>query len=363
MQHWIKGLAASGCFALAAGFGLPAYAQQDPCAELTGYVDPNRDGVWTAPPSNAAALDAANRCFATRGANSEIYGRRAYIHRLMGNYGLADADATQRIAIDSSPGAYRSRGIIRQAAGRHDEAIADLREALRRNYDRPAWARVEISRSLRQLERYSEALAEADAAAALDPRYADALFERGLIFDAQERWDEAVGAWTRYIAANASNSQAFEYRSKAFSYLERWPQALDDADRAIALNPRAASSFNNRGFALHNLGRYEESITAFRRATQLEPDNASAWDNLCGYLTDAGEPSAALVACDRRESLAGVTARDRARISSFRGLAYEALGDTAQAIAAYRIALASPDAHTRTRERAEAGLLRLGQRV
>jgi tetratricopeptide (TPR) repeat protein len=340
----------------------PAAAQADPCIELGQYIDPDGDDIWTAPPSNAAALDAANRCIATQGGTANLYGSRAFIHRLMGNYPLADADATRRIEIDPSANAYRNRGIIRQNAGRHEEAVADFHVSLRRGYNRPAVVHKDMAASLRQLGRYSEALAAVDVSASLDPAYEWALYERGRIFTDQERWDEAIGAWTRYIALNGSNVDAYIYRSTAFTRLERWNDALADADRAIQLNPRSAGAVNNRGFVLHNLGRYSESISAFRRAIQLDPDNTAAWDNLCGYLTDANDPAGALVACDRRESLPGVTRQDRARISSLRGFAYEALGDVPGAVRAFRTALSNPDAHARTRERAEAGLLRLGYR-
>ncbi|MBX9707178.1 MAG: tetratricopeptide repeat protein [Caulobacteraceae bacterium] len=340
----------------------PTAAQSNPCIELGQYIDPNGDDIWTVPPSNAAALDAANRCIATQGGTANLYGIRAYIHRLMGNYALADADATRRIEIEPAGNAYRNRAIIRQNAGRHEEAIADLRVSLRRGYNRPAVAHQEIAASLRQLGRYSEALAAIELSASLDPDYEWALYERGLIFFDQERWDEAIGAFTRYIAINRSNAQAYVYRSTSFFRLERWNDGLSDADRAIQIDPRSANGFNNRGFALHNLGRYSESIAAFRRSIQLEPTNASAWDNLCSYLTDTNDPAGALVACDRRESLSGITSRDRARVHSYRGLAYEALGDIPSAVEAFRTALASPDAHAATRERAEAGLLRLGYR-
>jgi tetratricopeptide (TPR) repeat protein len=352
------GLAAVMALAMAGS----AAAQADPCVELGQYIDPDGDDIWTPPPSNAAALDAANRCIASRGGTANLYGIRAYIHRLMENYGLAEADATRRIEIDPSGAAYRNRGIIRQNAGRHEAAIADFRESLRRGYNRPAVAHREIADSLRQLRRYPEAVAEVDRAAALDPGYQWALYERGRIFHDQEKWDEAIGAWTRFIAMNGSNTDAYIYRSTAFIRLERWNDALADADRATQINPRSAGAFNNRGFALHNLGRYSDSIAAFRRATQLDPRHASAWDNLCSYLTDANDPAGALVACDRRESLDGLTARDRARVSSYRGLAYEALGDVPRAVQFFRAALSNPDAHPGTRERAEAGLLRLGYR-
>lgn len=340
---------------------MPATAQKvDPCVEVDTYLDPDADGRWDRPPSNTAALDAANRCIAER-READRYGQRAYIHQLMGNLDLAEADATQRIRLDSHPAAYRERGLIRQAAGRHEPAIADLREALNRNYPRPAWARQEIAASLRLQRRYDEALREVDASLRADPNFRRALYERGLIYDARGSWDEAVGAWTRYLATDANHALAHNFRARAFIELRRWREALADADRAIALDPRMATAFNNRGFALRNLGRYDESIAALRRATQVEPNDPAAWNNLCSYLTDAGDPAGALVACDRYARF-DLTPAHHAYIARSRGLAHEALGDNAAAVRHYREALGNPDVSQASRDQSEAGLLRLGER-
>lgn len=343
----------------------PGVAQKpESCSELDGYLDPDGDGRWDRPPSNSAALDAANRCIAERG-DAGDYGRRAYVHQLMGNLDLAETDATQRIRLNPNPSAYRERGLIRQAAGRHEPAIADLREALNRNYPRPAWARQEIAASLRIQRRYDEALREIDAALRADPGFRTALHERALVYDDQERWDqerwdEAVGAWTRLLAMASDNAVAHNFRSRAFIGLRRWREALADADRAIALDPRMATAFNNRGFALRNLGRYDESVAALRRATQIDPDEPSAWNNLCGYLTDAGDPAGALVACDRYARF-DLTPVYHAYIARSRGLAYEALGDTVAAVRHYREALANPHVSQTSRDQSEAGLQRLGE--
>ncbi len=339
---------------------VPAMAQKiDPCAELARYLDPDGDGRWDRPPSNAAALDAANRCISERG-EAGHYGQRAYVHQLMGDLNLAEADATQRIRLDPNPAAYRERGLIRQAAGRHEPAIADLREALNRNYPRPAWARQEIAASLRIQRRYDEALREIDASLRAEPNFRLALRERGLVYDNRGSWDEAVGAWTRYLAVE-SNAEAHNYRSRAFIELGRWREALADADRAIALDPRMAVAFNNRGFALRNLGRYDEAIFALRRATQIAPNDSAAWNNLCGYLTDAGDPAGALVACDRYARF-DLSPAYHAYIARSRGIAFETLGNNAAAVRHYREALANPQISQTSREQSEAGLLRLGER-
>ena len=204
-----------------------------PGIELGQYIDLDGDDILHGAPEQRGSARRSQSLHRDPGGTANLYGSRAFIHRLMGNYPLADADATRRIEIDPSANAYRNRGIIRQNAGRHEEAVADFHVSFRRGYNRPAVVHKDMAASLRQLGRYSEALAAVDVSASLDPAYEWALYERGRIFTDQERWDEAIGAWTRYIALNGSNVDAYIYRSTAFTRLERWNDALADADRTI----------------------------------------------------------------------------------------------------------------------------------
>jgi len=81
---------------------------------------------------------------------------------------------------------------------------------------------------------YAEAIAHFDRAIALDPDYAAAYYQRGLV------------------------------RIEA-------PEAIADFERAIALGQDDGFAYGNLGWAYYLQGRYEEALEATRRAIQLDP--------------------------------------------------------------------------------------------
>ena len=135
------------------------------------------------------------------------------------------------------------------------------------------------------MHRHAEALASFDRALALEPRFADALNNRG----------------------------------NALRDLDRPAQALASFDQALALEPRFADALNNRGNALRDLDRPAEALDSFDRALAIDPDHRYAFD---------GMTETALAICDwSRTAMLGRESEARIRercpiINPFRLLGY-----------------------------------------
>ena len=120
--------------------------------------------------------------------------------------------------------------------GRHEEAIANYREAIR-----------------------------------IQPRMADMRYNLAGSLAALGRHEEAVGQ-LRVAATLVAPSGG--------------PTALQDVRRA-------ASVQYNLGISLAKIGRREEAIAAFREAVRLRPDHAGAWYNLGNVLAGLGRSAEA----------------------------------------------------------------------
>ncbi len=177
-------------------------------------------------------------------------------------------------------------------AGRHEEAIMPLRQALSLQ---PANARVAHDLGVACLEagRAGEAAEALRAAVAADPRYTDAHFRLGL---ALEKLDDAAGAITAYDRATEllpSLTEAW-FRAGALIY------PMGFRDQAIACFRRAASSgpktrYGRLGAARALLAedRDAEAEIVLRRALALDPGCAMAQDLLGHVLAEAGKFEAA----------------------------------------------------------------------
>jgi hypothetical protein len=163
------------------------------------------------------------------------------------------------------------RGNLLSGLFRLEEAIADFREALKKEIAYVAGVRFNVGNALTHLGRTAEALAEYDEAARADPSF----------------------GW------------AHHGRGHTLSALGRHAEALAACEEAIRLLPGNPLPVNGRAVALAELGRHEEALAAFAEALQLDPNFTTALGNRALLHEKMGRPD--LAAADRA-ALAGESA-------------------------------------------------------
>lgn len=168
-------------------------------------------------------------------------------------------------------------------AGRHDEAIAELRTAA------PGYnlARYHLGGELFNRGRLNEALPELQQFVANEPWRAEAVPARTMIgraLMAQRRWTEADVEMRRVLTMAPAHSEA---RTAALGALadsvftqERFTEAIGLYQEFLGERPRDVGGTINLGVALAQTGRTREAVELFRRAIQLEPSNPTARRNL-----------------------------------------------------------------------------------
>jgi tetratricopeptide (TPR) repeat protein len=195
------------------------------------------------------AAQAVTACSAIieSGAESQPNMAVAYFNRANANIGInaaqAEVDYTQAITLGyAGPNVYYGRGIVRDALGRYDDAIADYTEALRQN-----------------------------------PSFADALANRGNVYQyGQQDYDHAIADYTAAIAIT-DNPIYRGNRGNAYQYGKRdLNSAVADYDRAIELAPNYASAYVDRGNAHATLHENDQALADYRQALTLEPNSALA---------------------------------------------------------------------------------------
>jgi protein O-GlcNAc transferase len=159
---------------------------------------------------------------------------------------------------------YYNLGLIRQAQGRLDEAVACYGKVLGHRPDH-ADAHNNLGNALQTQGRFEQALAAYGLALRYKPNFADAHNNAGNVLRAQGN----VGA------------------------------AIDSYKRALTQQAKHTEALHNLGIVLLETGRLEEAAAALRRALALRPDYATAHCNLGNTLTEQGDAAAA-AACFRR---------------------------------------------------------------
>lgn len=157
---------------------------------------------------------------------------------------------------------YNDTGIALARAGRWDEALASLQEALR-----------------------------------LQPDHTPALNNQGIVLVQQGRLDEAISSYHQVLRINPADAGAFNNLGNALRLQGKLEDSLAACQQAVHLDPVFVDAHNNLGIAYALLRRYAEAETAFRQALVLKPDHAKALSNLGHVLQNlaVARPEASLM--------------------------------------------------------------------
>ncbi|HEX9161022.1 MAG TPA: tetratricopeptide repeat protein, partial [Thermoanaerobaculia bacterium] len=242
-------------------------------------------------------------------------------------------------------------------AGRLDEAAAKLEDVLRRDPENPVFrsslAKVERQRGhpQRAIELYRDAVASAPD----DPQgwynLASAFQEIGDMKRAAEAAREA-------LRRDATNPDAHNVLGIADLNDGNPDGALSEFQAAIAIDPRNARAYNNMGNVYRAVHRGAEAEEAYRKALALAPNYPDPLNGLGALEIDRDRYREALPYFDR--ALATAPRHLEARLN--RAVALQLAGDTAAAIAEYRMFLQQSEnvpAYARQRNAVRSLLVRL----
>lgn len=204
---------------------------------------------------------------------------------------------------------------------------------------------------------WDEAIAEADAAIALDPEYGGAYNSRGNIHGMRGQTEQAVADYSKAITLNPQDAEAHHSRGAMRVLAEEYDQALADFTRAIELNPQYSMSYFGRGIVYANDKRdYDQALADFARALELDPDFEDVYVNRALIYAHAKRDFARAIDDYRK-----VLEINPARVEQHLHIAnaYEQSGRSKEAIEAYRAFIA--DAPSEQADVVEQARQRIGE--
>ena len=116
-------------------------------------------------------------------------------------------------------------------------------------------------------------------------------YEEGRKLLSQQRYDEAIEAFSTAIDIIPRDYQSYNFRGVCLALQGDYDQAIADYSRAIEIRPTYAEAYNNRGFANSQTGNLKAALNDYSRALEINPFFADAYNNKAWLLATCSDQS------------------------------------------------------------------------
>jgi len=124
-----------------------------------------------------------------------------------------------------------------------------------------------------------KALENLSEAISIDSDYADAYYNRGVIYSKNNNNEQAISDYSMVIKLNPKYEKAFYNRGNVYLRQENFKEAIHDFDRSIMLFNHNADAYNNRGLARLSINNVSGAISDFTLAIYINPKHYLAYFN------------------------------------------------------------------------------------
>jgi len=182
------------------------------------------------------------------------------------------APAPQPVAVAAAPPAPKGK------AGRaQDPATADMKVA---------------ALTAQRAGDTGQALAQYAKALALNPKDGEALYNRGLLYLNQSKYDLAIADFDAVLAIRPRWGGGYHARSRAREGRDDLDGAIADASKAIQFAPQNSSGYEARARYYRRQGKWDLALADYTSALGLQPDSDGYYQRGLAYQGKGDEAAA-----------------------------------------------------------------------
>ncbi|MDA8905989.1 sulfotransferase [Candidatus Thioglobus sp.] len=126
------------------------------------------------------------------------------------------------------------------------------------------------------------------AAVSINPKYAEAHFNLGVVLKELGQVDSAINSYRKAITFNKNYPDAYNNLGNIFIEIGKYEAAIENLEWAVAFKDDFAEAHNNLGRALNEHGKVESAIVSFEKAVARNPSYEKAYFNLALAFKDLG---------------------------------------------------------------------------
>ena len=138
---------------------------------------------------------------------------------------------------------------------------------------------------------YQKALEKYSDAVKLNPKYADAYFERGELYRAKLKdYKNAQEDFTQAITNNPNHTDALYWRGRQFLEMKDYQNAANDFNKCIKVNPNYGKYiYVHRGSTYERQGDLQKAEADYLHAVEIEPTHYTPTESLGNFYMNHGE--------------------------------------------------------------------------
>ena len=190
------------------------------------------------------------------------------------------AIASGKLSAEDLATTHYNRALEWRARREDDKALADYGEAIRIN-PKYALAHNNLGVVLFDKGEIDRALASFDRAIRLDPKFAYAYNNRGNVWSAKGEYDRAIADFSEAIRVDPKYGYAYSNRGIAWRKKYQYERAVTDLTEALRTVGGNEIPHRNRGYANFFLGRFEAAAGDFAESAALDPNmHTAVWRQL-----------------------------------------------------------------------------------
>jgi tetratricopeptide (TPR) repeat protein len=287
----------------------PQYAEACAWLGITYYVEWIMH--WSADPQiMERALALAQQALALNDSLPEAHSLLSFVYVQKQQYDQAFAEGERAVALDPNRAdSYAGQAQVLILAGRPEEALQSGEQAMRLNPRCPPWYLYHLGWAYQMTGRYAEAIAALKEVIRRDPNSISA--HNNLAGSYLMQWiaqqspaaqtlEPAVAAIQRALALHDSLHFNHIVLGSISLYQQQYDPALAEMERGVALAPTEAWSYAALAVVLSYTGKTEAALEAAAQALRLKPAVMDAHlDSVGAAYALAGRPEEAIAPLQR----------------------------------------------------------------
>ena len=129
----------------------------------------------------------------------------------------------------------------------------------------------------------------------LNPDYADAYYNMGVIFQNQGYLIKAIKVYKKVISIQPDHVRAYSNMGVSLKDQGKLNEAIEVFNKVILIKPNYADAYNNIGIVFRLQGKLEKSILSFKKAISINPNYTDAFSNMGVSLKEQGKLDEAII--------------------------------------------------------------------